>query len=206
MFFKRRNFSLLKRAYILSKIFLVAGPDRRPCALSVSIKRATSSGTYIVVNAWRFVESEMILPIFFFLEMSRVNCASENPAILSIYSFRMVLSFFRSEKYLNRPSTVSIHSYFSLRDVALNSISFEIFMNSLICAILIMRESFIVRVISSMIPTYAFSPNEPYSGSFCVRIKVHLGLIVYCTRLRFDRTSLFFINSGGVLSRNYKKV
>ena len=35
----------------------------------------------------------------------------------------------------------------------------------------------------SIVTTYAFSWNDPHSGSFCVGIKVYLGLILYCTRL-----------------------
>src|SRR3989344_670897 len=88
-----------------------------------------------------------MFPVFFFLRISRVSCASENPVICSRYVLRMVFSFFRHAYYRNRTSTVSIHSYFSLRDAPRNSMSLATFMNSLTCAKLTMCESFMLMVI-----------------------------------------------------------
>ena len=66
MFFNLSNSLLPNISHPRSKIVFVAFPERRSCALSVSMSNAISAGVYILGNVLRFVEEHHIFPPFFF--------------------------------------------------------------------------------------------------------------------------------------------
>ena len=149
-------------SYPRCSILLVAGPLNHPCNSSVRANSETSPALYLRGKRCRRYSSILILPLSWYFPISRVTYAREYPVTFAIYLPINPLPSFWCLLYRNFLNTSSIHWYFSLVCIPLNSSGWLPSTKHRTCSSVCSFSSIIFSRISQ------YYANCSYRGSFCI--------------------------------------